>query len=54
MSDASQSPEVSTDPNEWVSIDYVHDQVEAMMSRQWDAFEAMGTSIRQVLAFPPR
>ena len=51
MSDASRSPEVSTDPNEWVSIDYVHDQVEAMMSRQWDAFETMERRFAQVLAF---
>ncbi len=51
MSDASQSPEVSTDPNEWVSIDYVYDQVETMISRQRDAFEAWERRYGQVLAF---
>ena len=39
MNDDSEDPEVSTDPDEWLSLDYVHEQVEAMMLRQWEASE---------------
>ena len=51
MNGDSEEPDVSTDPDEWVSIDYVHDQVEAMMSRQWDAFAAWERRFGQILAF---
>ena len=47
----SEDPEVSTDPDEWLSLDYVHEQVEAMMLRQWEASERWDHRFGQILAF---